>query len=552
MVFLHTWTKQNKSFKNRKSGGESLNNTLVKKLKEAVIAILPITAIVIILNFTVASMPWGTLALFLVSAVLLIIGMGLFTLGADVSMMLMGDLIGAELSKSRKLWLFIVVCFVLGFAVTVAEPDLSVLAGQVPLIPDSTMIFTVALGVGIFLVLAALRVIFGWNLKITLLVLYAAVFIMALFVSDGFLGVAFDSGGVTTGPITVPFIMALGIGISAVRGGASSRDDSFGYIALCSVGPIIAVMALGLFYGSPSGSQSLPELAEINGAGELFRALFLSLPKYFSHVALALMPILVFFLIFQAIFLKLPKRSLAKIFVGAGYTYIGLVIFLNAVNVGFMPVGYHIGQSIAGLSYNWILIPIGALIGFFVVMAEPAVHVLTEQVESVSGGSISRNSMLMCMAIGVAVSLALSMIKSLNGLSLWWFIAPGYALAIILSFFTSDVFTAIAFDSGGVASGPMTATFLLPLSMGTVLRTGGDMMTDAFGIVAMVAMTPLITIQIMGLIYKIKLKRGANVSQEPSDEEDIVEFETESENEAEAEAWDDVEARHEAETENKA
>ncbi len=501
-----------------------MNNALIKKLKEAVAAILPITVIVVILNFTAAPASWGTLGLFIISALLLIVGMGLFTLGADVSMMLMGDLIGAGLSKSRKLWLFIVVCFVLGFAVTVAEPDLSVLAGQVPAIPDNTIIFTVALGVGIFLVLAALRVIFGRKLKITLLILYAAVFVMALFVSDGFLGVAFDSGGVTTGPITVPFIMALGIGISAVRGGASSRDDSFGYIALCSVGPIIAVMAMGLVFGSPAGTQSLPEAPVINDAGDLFRALFGSLPEYFSHVALALIPILVFFLIFQAIFLKLPKRSLAKILVGAGYTYIGLVIFLDAVNVGFMPMGCHIGESIAGLSYNWILVPLGALMGFFVVMAEPAVHVLTEQVESVSGGSISRRSMLMCMAIGVAGSLALSMIKSLNGLSLWWFVAPGYALAIILSFFTPDVFTAIAFDSGGVASGPMTATFLLPLSMGAVSATGGDMMTDAFGIVAMVAMTPLITIQIMGLIYKIKLRRAASVSQADADGDDIVEF----------------------------
>lgn len=503
-----------------------MNNSLIKKLKKAVVSILPITVIVIILNFTVAPMPWGTVALFLVCSVLLILGMGLFTLGADVSMMLMGDLIGAELSKSRKLWLFIVVCFALGFAVTVAEPDLSVLARQVPAIPDNTIIITVALGVGAFLVLAALRVILRWKLKITLLILYAAVFIMALFVSEGFLGVAFDSGGVTTGPMTVPFIMALGIGISAVRGGASSRDDSFGYIALCSVGPIIAVMAMGLIFGSPEGAQSAPKLIDVGSAPDLIRAIFESLPQYFSHVALALVPILAFFFIFQAIFLKLPKRSLIKILIGAGYTYIGLVIFLAAVNVGFMPVGYYIGEAAAGLSYNWILIPLGALLGFFVVMAEPAVHVLTEQVESVSGGSISRNSMLVCMAIGVAGSLALSMIKSLHGLSLWWFIVPGYALAIILSFVTPDVFTAIAFDSGGVASGPMTATFLLPLSMGTAAGAGGDMMTDAFGIVAMVAMTPLITIQIMGLIYKFKLGRAASSQPQP-DEDDIVEFENE-------------------------
>lgn len=503
-----------------------MNHSLGKKLKEALFSILPITVIVLILNFTVSPMPAGTLLLFVACAVLLIFGMGLFTLGADVSMMLMGDLIGAELSKSRKIWLFIIVCFILGFAITVAEPDLQVLAEQVPAIPNNTIVMTVALGVGIFLVLAALRVIFQWKLKLTLLILYAVVFIMAVFVSEGFLGVAFDSGGVTTGPITVPFIMALGIGISAVRGGASSRDDSFGYIALCSVGPIIAVMVMGLVFGSPEGTQSMPALVNINSFSDFLHVFAESFPEYFSHVASALLPILAFFLIFQAIFLKLPIRKLIKIFIGTIYTYLGLVIFLTAVNVGFMPVGYHIGDTIAGLSYNWILIPLGALMGFFVVMAEPAVHVLNEQVEGITGGSISRNSMLICMAIGVAISLALSMVRGIFGLSLWWFIAPGYAIAILLSFITPEVFTAIAFDSGGVASGPMTATFLLPLSMGVCSGVGGNMMTDAFGVVAMVAMTPLITIQIMGLMYKIKLKRAEKAVEEAAqtEDDDIIEF----------------------------
>jgi len=501
-----------------------LNHSLRGKLKEALLSILPITIIVLILNFTISPMPVGTVVLFAICAVLLILGMGLFTLGADLSMMQMGDFIGAQLSKSRKLWLIIIVCFILGFAITVAEPDLQVLAEQVPAIPNNTIIMTVALGVGIFMVLAALRVLFQWKLKITLLVLYAVVFALAIFVSKDFLGVAFDSGGVTTGPITVPFIMALGIGISAVRGGASSRDDSFGYIALCSVGPILAVMIMGLIFGSPSGSQSLPELINVSSPKELLTVFVHHFPEYFEHVAVALLPILVFFLIFQAIFLKLPGRTLVKILIGTVYTYIGLVIFLASVNIGFMPVGYYIGETIAGLSFNWILIPLGAVMGFFVVMAEPAVHVLNEQVEGITGGTISKKSMLMCMAIGVAISIGLAMVKTTFGLSLWWLVAPGYAIAIILSFLVPDVFTAIAFDSGGVASGPMTATFLLPFSMGVCIGVGGNLMSDAFGLVAMVAMTPLITIQIMGLMYKIKLKRASAAKPDVSDNDDIIEF----------------------------
>jgi hypothetical protein len=499
-----------------------LRRNLLKKIKESLSSVLPISFIVIILYMTIAPMPPGLFGLFSVGAVLLIIGMGLFTLGADIAMMPMGERIGAELTKSRNLALLIIVSFLMGIMNTVAEPDLQVLARQVPAVPDLIIIWSVALGVGIFLVAALLRIVFQIKLSKMLAVLYLLVFILAAYTPENFVSVAFDSGGVTTGPITVPFIMALGIGVAAVRGGKSSHDDSFGLVALCSVGPILAVLLMGIFYDTSQGSYSDVLIVQINGFSDILKTFINAFPVYFREVAFALLPIIILFIIFQIIFLKLPKSQLIKISVGIIYTFLGLVIFLTGVNVGFMPAGNYLGNAIGSLSYNWILIPIGMVMGFFIVAAEPAVHVLNNQVEEISGGAISKRAMLSSLSIGVAVSAGIAMLRVLKGISIWFFIVPGYAIALILTFFVSAIFTGIAFDSGGVASGPMTATFMLPFAMGASEAVGGNVLTDAFGIVAMVAMTPLITIQILGLIYGIKMKKNENVNL--TDDDDIVEF----------------------------
>ncbi len=492
--------------KRSREGRLHINKNLKEKIKESLSSVLPITVIVIGLHFTVAPMPLGTLALFLMGAFFLIVGMGFFTLGADLAMMPMGEAIGSELTKSRKIILLVVLSFIMGVVITIAEPDLQVLAEQVSSIPNMVLILAVAIGVGMFLVLALLRILFQIRLSYMLIAFYILIFIVAAFASDNFLAVAFDSGGVTTGPITVPFILALGIGVAAVRGGRNSQEDSFGLVAICSMGPILAVLLLDMLYKNTGGSWSEIGSVDIHSIRELFAAFGAGFPVYFEEVAIALAPIVGFFIFFQVFFLKLPRSQIIKMIVGIGYTYFGLVLFLTGVNVGFMPVGNFIGEQIGALGYHWILIPLGALMGFFVVMAEPAVHVLNNQVEEITVGAISKRSMLLSLSIGVAVSIGLSMVRVLTGLSIWWFILPGYALALILTFFVPKVFTAIAFDSGGVASGPMTATFLLPFAMGACASVGGNIMTDAFGLVAMVAMTPLITIQALGLVYKFKLK----------------------------------------------
>lgn len=485
-------------------GLQLYQKNLLEKLKESLGAVLPIIGIVLVLCFSIAPIPNSVLMTFVVGAVLLIIGMMFFTLGAEMAMTPMGERIGTKLTNTRKISVVIVLCFILGFIITISEPDLQVLAEQVPSIPNYTLIIAVATGVGIFLVAAVLRMLFGIPLAHMLLILYPIIFILASIVPQEFLTVAFDSGGVTTGPMTVPFIMALGIGFSAVRSDKHAENDSFGLVALCSVGPILAVLLLGLLYHPGESGYEQTMIVKTDNSVEMWQLFQEGLPYYMKEMLISLLPIILFFFIFQIVSLHLHKKTLVKIIIGIIYTYIGLVLFLTGVNVGFMPAGNYLGQVIVGLSYPWIIVPIGMLIGYFIVKAEPAVYVLTEQVEELTSGAISAKAMGMSLSIGVAFSLGLAMVRVLTGISILWFLLPGYAVALGLTFFVPKIFTAIAFDSGGVASGPMTATFLLPVSMGACEALGGNVVTDAFGVVAMVAMTPLITIQILGLIYQIQ------------------------------------------------
>ena len=478
------------------------------KFQESLASVLPITIIVLLLCFTVAPIPNNMLVSFLMGAVLLIVGMAFFTLGADTAMTPIGTKVGSCITKSRKVWMIVFVSFLLGVIITISEPDLQVLANQVPNIPNAALIGTVALGVGIFLVIAMLRILFGISLNILLIGFYIVVFLMAMFVPKNFWAVAFDSGGVTTGPMTVPFIMALGVGVSAIRSDRHAGNDSFGLVALCSIGPILAVLVLGLLY--PSEAAYTPvEIPEMENSQEMIMLFVHGLPHYAKEVAIALAPIVAFFFLFNAFYIKMPKKPLISISVGLLFTYLGLLLFLTGVNVGFMPVGNYIGKMIGSKEFNWILLPIAMLIGYFIVKAEPAVHVLNKQVEDLTAGSIPARAMELSLSIGVASSLGLAMIRVLTGISVMYFLIPGDVLALGLSFFAPKIFTSIAFDSGGVASGPMTATFLLPFAMGACEAIGGPerIVSDAFGVVAMVAMTPLITIQLLGVEYKFRTRK---------------------------------------------
>ncbi len=484
-----------------------MNKQLKEKISEALTSILPITAIVLLLSVTVAPLQNDVMVLFLIGALMLIVGMGLFTLGADMAMLPMGEGMGVSLSRHKSLLFPLAAVFVLGLVITIAEPDLQVLAQQIPSIPNMTLILAVALGVGFFLMVAVLRMVFKIKLSYLLIGCYLLVFVLACFAPDNFVPAAFDSGGVTTGPITVPFIMALGLGLTAIRSDKDSDNDSFGLVALGSVGPILAVLVLGIFFKPDevdNGAALLPTLDSTRDvAGEFLH----NMPHYLMEVAVAIAPIAVLFALFQLLTRRFTARQLPRVIVGVVYTYLGLVIFLTGANVGFVPAGQLIGTELAR-NFKYLLVPVGMVLGYYIVAAEPAVHVLEKQVEEVSNGAIARKTIGRALSIGVAVSVGLSMMRILFGIHIFWFLIPGYALSLAMTFFVPPLYTAVAFDSGGVASGAMTTTFLLPLAMGACTALGGNLMTDAFGCVAMVAMTPLITIQALG--FRAEMKRRAS------------------------------------------
>ena len=490
-----------------------ISELLIKKFKdkflESLGAVWPLVAIVLVLSSTIAKIPSGTMLCFLFGTAFLIVGMMLFTLGAETAMTPLGEKTGSTITQRKSISLLIIVAFLIGFIITVAEPDLQVLANQVPAVPNMTLILFVAVGVGLFLVFALLRILFGIPLNRLFVILYLCVFLLSALVPEDFLAVAFDAGGVTTGPMTVPFIIALGVGVSAIRSDERAGNDSFGLVALCSIGPIIAVMILGIAFGAGAGNYVAPEVSDVSDTTALALLFGRGLPEYAREIVFSLLPILLFFIFFQMLYFRLPRHETARILYGMLYTYIGLVIFLPGVNVGFLPAGYYLGKILASGGHPWTIMPIAMVMGYYVVKAEPAVYVLNKQVEEITDGGISARMMGQSLSVGVALSLGLAMLRVLTGIPIMCFLIPGYLIAILISFFVPKMYTAIAFDSGGVASGPMTAAFLLPFAQGACLAVGGDIVRDAFGIVAMVAMTPLITIQILGLISRLNsVRRG--------------------------------------------
>lgn len=506
-----------------------INPKLKEKVLESLAAVLPITGIVLFISIFLVPMDLGSVFMFLVGSVLLILGMGFFQLGAEMAMTRIGEGIGVQVSRTKSALLILLIGFIMGLIITVSEPDLQVLAQQVPSVPNLVMILTVAIGVGIFLALAIVRIRYRIDLSVLLIVLYAVVIALSAFVPKEFLAVAFDSGGVTTGPMTVPFIMALGVGLASVRSDKNAASDSFGLVALSSVGPILAVMILGCFFKPTGADVGLTHIPDVENTQQVAREFGVGFAHYAEEVAISLAPIIGVFIIFQLISRRFNKRQVKKIVVGIFYTFVGLLVFLCGVNIGFAPVGASLGEELAKLDYNWVLVPIGMLIGYYIVKAEPAIQVLNHQVESVTDGAISVKTMNVAMSLGVSISVGLAMLRILTGIPIVWILIPGYIIALVMSRFVPKIFVGIAFDSGGVASGPMTSTFLLPLSIGTCVAVGGNLMTDAFGVVALVALTPLIAIQIMGLLYnykKTKIRKSIVVCAAMlADSDEIIDFE---------------------------
>ena len=485
---------------------EKTRTLLTEKIRESLVSVLPIIAIVTVLCLFLVPMQPNLLLTFLIGALMIVVGLGLFSLGAERSMTIIGNKIGTALTKIGKLPVILLVAFALGVAVTVAEPDLQVLADTVPNIDKTVLLLAVGIGVGIFMVVCMLRILYGINLRWVLLGCYVVIFALAAFTDRDFLCIAFDSGGVTTGPMTVPFILALGVGISHVRSDRQAEADSFGLVSLCSIGPILSVLLLGFFSEDSGGTAEITRVSFDSTTG-IGTAFVQALPVYMKEMAMAMLPIVAIFVLFQLFVFRMNTRSFGKIFVGILYTYIGLVLFLAGVNVGFSSLGAELGAALVENGKEWLLIPLAAVLGWFIISAEPAVAVLEKQIEEVSAGTIPGKAIKLSLSIAIALAMALAMLRVVTGISILWFLVPGYAIALGLSFFVPNIYTAIAFDSGGVASGPMTATFMLQFMVGVSIALGGNVLTDAFGIVAMVAMMPLLSIQVVGFYYQRKARK---------------------------------------------
>lgn len=488
---------------------------LFEKFKESLFSVGPIAILVLLLISTICPMDAILIWKFVVASVLLILGMTLFTLGADSSMIPMGESIGTGLRKTKKLSIMLLCSLIIGFILTMAEPDLAVLASQVPSLNKWIFIIVVSLGVGIFLMLAMLKMVFRLKMSVMLAISFGLVFLLSFFVSPEFVPISFDSGSVTTGPISVPFLISFGLGLSAFRSSKKSEDDSFGFIALCSTGPILAIMILSLFLPHTDIASSTITFAN---SGNIFVDLWQGFAVYLKDVALILLPIVYIFLLFQFTILKLPKITVLKIMMGLVYTYIGVVLFLTGVNAGYLPMAFMLGSSLSASTYSWVLFPLSFIFGYFIIAAEPAVHVLKKQVEKVTGGTIKERTILISMSIGVALSVLLAMLRTYFDINIIFIILPIYLFAIILTFVNSTVFSAIAFDAGGTATGSMAVSFILPFLAG--VSDGGS----AFGTVAIIASMPILTLQIVGLFHTLALRRANRVSRRKLATVEIIDF----------------------------
>lgn len=496
---------------------------LVEKIKESCGSVIPIALIILLLSFTICPLPNGIFIAFVVGTCLLTVGLGLFSLGAELSMTRIGGYIGTNLTRSRKIPVIAIISLVVGVLITISEPDLHVLAGYTGE-QKMTFILAVAAGLGIFLVVAVMRIIFKIKFKYILTVGYGAIIALsfiAYMTDPTFLSIAYDAGGVTTGAMSVPFVMSIGTGIAAISSQSEDDDASFGLMAVCSIGPILSILIMGLMGGFKNISYTPHDAPIFSNSQEMGLSFLSAAPTIIKDVLMGLLPIIIFFLIYQLFSERVNKKDLAQIFIGTGYTFLGMLLFLIGVNVGFMPVGSFLGSTFANMQHAWIVIPVGIIIGFCMTYAEPAVGVLNKQVEEATSGTIPPKVIPMAMAIGVAIASGIALTRALTGIPILPFLVIGYIAAVILSFVCPNIFTTIAFDAGGVASGVMAATFLLPLSIGVCSyrsATPDTIMIDAFGTIALIAMMPAISIQVVGLMYKIKLSR----SQTAEDQDEIV------------------------------
>lgn len=469
---------------------------LREKISEVSRSLLPIVALVLLLALTIVKPDSGMIVSFLIGSVLLLIGLAIFLLGVDLGMAPIGDHMAVEMATSRTPFKIAALSFLLGFLVTVAEPDLLILGNQVDAasggsIKALAMVYMVSAGVGILIVLGTFRLLRGRSYRFFMAAAYVCIFVLSLFVSEEFLAISFDSSGATTGALTTPFVLALSAGLSRMKGGSSNEEDAFGMVGVMSAGPMFALMLMSIITGQK----------RIQGEPAAMAAH--TIPMVFMESLVALLPLTLLFFAINFLRIKAPWREIRRIIKGLIYTLVGLTLFLYGVYSGFMDMGRQIGSTIAE-QHHWLLPVVGFLVGMIVVLVEPAVIVLGQQIEETTGGRIPGRIIKITLSIGVALAIMGSMLRiMIPSVKLWYFLLPGFGLALVLSFFADPIFVGIAYDAGGVASGPMTATFVLAFAQGAAAMTPtANVLVDGFGVIAMVAMAPVLSLMVVGAVFR--------------------------------------------------
>jgi hypothetical protein len=484
-----------------------------QKFKEVVTSVLPVTLIVVLLKFTLVPIEAGMLWMFLVGAVFITFGLTLFLIGVDLGVTPLGVLLGPAMTKRNKVWIVVVAGFILGFIISFAEPGLLILANQIDAITlggisSLQILVVVSLGIAVMMVLGFLRILFNLPLYIILNISYVLVLILSLFISPEFLAIAFDASGATTGVLAVPFILALSLGITAIKKDSkASEKDSFGMVSIASVGAIISVLLLDVLTPDQSFSGVLEKTTL--ESGRMMETFVGIMPGALRESGVAFLPLVVILILLRIFTRAVDRREFRRISFGFGYAYMGLFLFFIGVNGGFMQVGSMIGSHLTLYHAKSYLVGVGFVLGVATILAEPAVYVLTRQIEEVTSGYVKRRSVLVALSLGVGISVALSMLRILvPGIQLWHYLLPGYLISLILTFVVPKLFVGIAFDAGGVATGPMTATFILAFTHGAAdAYATADLLIDGFGMIAMVALMPIITLQLLGLMFKVKTRK---------------------------------------------
>ena len=485
-------------------------NVLLRKLKEVVTAVAPVVAIVVALGLTIAPIPLTLMLQFILGTLAIVLGLSILLFGIELGIMPFGDRMGESFIKSNKIIFVIIIGFVLGFLVNVAEPDLQVVASQVSTVMGGyinmfAILIAVSLGTGVMLAVGIARIVLNIPIKYVFVIMYGVVFVLALFSSADMLAIGFDTSGATTGALSVPLVLAISAGVSAMKlDSMSSEADSFGLVGIMSIGAPIGILILNQFVKTDNIVGTL-EILETN-TDSFFGPFIVETPKIAFDALIALLPMVILLVMFQKIDFRMGTKAFRRMGMGFAYTYIGLVVFLIGVHAGFMKVGSIIGYQLASFDNKAVLVGIGFILGMLIILSEPAVYILTHQIEEVTSGYIKRRTVLLSLSIGVALAVSMAMLRIIvPGIQLWHYLLPGFLISLILMFFTPPLFVGIAFDSGGVASGPMTATFILAFAQGASdAIEHSNLLTDSFGVISMVAMTPLLALQILGLIYKLR------------------------------------------------